>query len=168
MKGNPCESYDGHIDMDYEDDVSDDDETLPGQESSLPNNYRDYVSEAISGLLILDGVKTFRGLKPQSFLMGSAENVVTAEPRIPTPYAQRSNKQESKHELPHRDIVNEAFANARTEATTTEREHFERQMKAMEADFNRALKREKETYELEYQQRIKRRLWRHAQKHKRN
>ena len=60
MKGNPCESYDGHIDMDYEDDVSDETRLcLTGV--FLPNNYRDYVSEAISGLLILDGVKTFRG-----------------------------------------------------------------------------------------------------------
>ena len=69
-----------------------------------------------------------------------------------------NNKQESKQELPHRDIVNQAFANAKSEATASERVHFERQVKTMQDDFDKTLQRQKESYELEYKQRIKKEI----------
>lgn len=182
LKGNPCEFYKGIISdaKDDDDDDYDEDDTYNDENDDFhsnfgdeeeenygdrPKNYRDFVSEAISGLLLLDGFKTFRGLKPQSFLNNSPSNNNENEIRnigLPTSSMYNSNnnnnKQESKQELPHRDIVNQAFANAKSEATASERVHFERQVKTMQDDFDKTLQRQKESYELEYKQRIKKEI----------
>eukprot|EP00943_MAST-04B_sp_MAST-4B-sp1_P006756 g6756.t1 len=169
LKGNPCELYNHSItlnDHQYSDDERDedrfgsDDDTEGCEDTSDMHlqNYRDIVTNAISGLLVLDGFKTCRALKPQHFLRYNDYNDenVKRNGSLPNPTRfDTYNKQELKQELPHRDIVNQAFANVRSEATTLEREHFERQIIKIQDDFSKTLQRQKESFELEYKQRIK-------------
>jgi hypothetical protein len=172
LKGNPCELRNHSITLNgqqYSDDERVEDDALRfGSDGDMEGgddisglqmqNYRDVVTKAISGLLVLDGFKTCRALKPQHFLKYNDyndENVIRNGSLSNPVGFDTFDKQELKQELPHRDIVNQAFVNVRSEATTLEREHFERQIVQIQDDFNKTLERQKESLELEYKQRIK-------------